>query len=173
MLSVIEKYAMDEGDLQINLSEKSFMVKSGNLEISSALIDGKYPAWQKVLPGELNQSITLSKIDLENALKSAVIMAAKNGRIEFSIEKDRLTVTTPETEMGSCKEEIEAKYNGEPAEISINTLFLTDILKILKEDSITIEFQMNDDKKVSKALLIKESSVSDSIYTHIIMPMSI
>ena len=173
MLTVVEKFCSDEGETLINSTDKQFMVKSGNLEIISSLFEGKYPAWEKVIPAELGFTVSVSKKELENAIKTAVIMSAKDSRVELIVEPKKMTVKTPESEMGSAKEEIAAVYDGEPITIALNIQFLSDVLKVINSESVSIDFKKNQDNKVSGALLVRETDKKENDYTHIIMPMSI
>lgn len=172
MLTVVEKFCSDEGDILINSTDKLFMVKSGNLEIITSLFEGKYPNWEKVVPAELDHTVSVSKRELENAIKTAVIMSAKDSRVELTIEPEKMTVKTPDSDMGSAVEEIAAIYTGEPAMIAINIQYLSDALKAIEADSISIDFKVNEDNKCKGALIVRESEKKENNYTHIIMPMS-
>ena len=171
-LSVLEKFCSDEGNIQMVTTDKTCSVKAGNLEISTTLIDGQYPMWQKVLPNGLDHSVTVSKKELEDALKCACIMVQKNGRVQIAIDKGKLEISSPDTEMGSSKQEITAVYDGEPVDIALNALYLNDILKVITADSISIDFTLNEEKKVTKALIVRESENNKTSYTHVVMPMT-
>lgn len=171
LLYIIEKYCNNEGDLLINSTGRMFMVKSGNLEISSSVFEGNYPQWQKVIPNGLDHTVTVSKKELENAIKTAVIMSAKDSRIELNIEPGKMTVNTPETDIGSATEEIAAVYDGLPVMIVLNIQYVADVLKVINSESIVIDFKVNQENKVTEAIIIRESEITDTCYKHIIMPM--
>ena len=173
MLSVVEKFSNDEGDILIKSTDKSFSVKSGNIEISTSLIEGTYPQWQKVLPLALDKVFTVSKVELEDAIKRAENMSNKEGRIQFNLTKEALEVLSPESELGSSKEEIAVEYDGEPVQMALNVQFLSDVLKVINADKISVLFSVSEENKVKRALLIKESGGIELNYTHIIMPMSV
>lgn len=171
-LSVLEKFCPDEGNIQMVTTDKTCSVKAGNLEVSTALIDGQYPMWQKVLPSGLDKTVTVSKSELEDALKCACIMVQKNGRVQMAIDKGKLEISSPDTELGNSKQEIAAVYDGEPVNIALNALYLNDVLKVIDAESISIDFALNEDKKVTKALIVRESDNPKTSYTHVVMPMS-
>ena len=173
MLTVVEKFCSDEGDILINSTDKLFMVKSGNLEIITSLFEGKYPNWEKVVPTEQDHTVSVSKKDIENAIKTAVIMSAKDSRVELVVEPEKMTVKTPESDMGSAKEEIAAVYDREPITIALNIQFLADVLRVIDSENVSIDFKVNQDNKVSGALLVRESEKKENNYIHIIMPMSV
>ena len=173
MLTVVEKFCSDEGDILINSTDKLFMVKSGNLEIITSLFEGKYPNWEKVVQTEQDHTVSVSKKDIENAIKTAVIMSAKDSRVELVVEPEKMTVKTPESDMGSAKEEIAAVYDREPITIALNIQFLADVLRVIDSENVSIDFKVNQDNKVSGALLVRESEKKENNYIHIIMPMSV
>ena len=172
IFSIIEKLCQDEGQIEINTTDKVFYFKAYGYELSSSLIDGQYPAWRKVVPDGLDHTFTVSKRDLEDAMKRTVIMAAKNGRIQMHLDADKMVISTPETENGSSKEEIDAKYSGEPAEIALNAMYLSEVLKVIDCEDISIDFKFNQENKVSSALIVRAADMENTPYTHIVMPMS-
>lgn len=171
MLSIVEKYCANEGELLINSTGRMFMVKSGNLEISSSVFEGNYPSWQKVIPNGLDHTIIVSKKEFENAIKTAGIMLTKDSRIELNIEQNKLTVNTPETDIGSATEEIAAVYNDTTAMLVLNIQYVADVLKVINSENIAIDFKVNQENKVSEAIIIRESEITDTCYKHIIMPI--
>lgn len=178
-LAIIDRICQEEGQIEIYTTDKSFFFKGYGYEISSSLIEGQFPSWKKVLPTELDHTITVSKTDLEDAIKRTVIMAAKNGRIQMILDSDKMVICSPENEVGSSKEEIEAKYSGEPAEIALNAMYLSDVLKVIDSDDISIDFKFNQENKVSSALIVKpemnsvpEDGKEAVGYVHVIMPMT-
>lgn len=180
IFSIIEKLCQDEGNIEINITDKTFFFKGYGYEISSSLIEGQYPAWKKVIPDELDHTFTVCKRELEDAMKRTSIMASKNGRIQMQLDTDKMVISTPETENGSSKEEIAAKYSGDPAEIALNAMYLSDVLKVIDSDDISIDFKFNQDKKVTSALIVKpeinnvkiEDNKEPIGYIHVIMPMT-
>ena len=171
-LSVLEKFCSDEGNIQMVTTNKTCSVKAGNLEVSTTLIDGQYPMWQKVLPTGLDHSVTVSKKELEDAVKCACIMVQKNGRVQMAVDKGKLEISSPDTEIGSSKQEIAAVYDGDPVEIALNALYLNDVLKVIDSENITIDFAINEEGKVNKALIVRESENNKTSYTHVVMPMT-
>ena len=172
IFSIIEILCQDEGQIEINTTDKVFYFKAYGYELSSSLIEGQFPAWKKVVPSGLDHTVKVAKNELESAMKRTIVMAAKNGRIQMHLDTDVMIISTPETENGSSKEEIAAKYSGEPADIALNAMYLSDVLKVIDSDDISINFKFNDDNRVSSALIISDADNENTPYTHVIMPMS-
>ena len=97
-------------------------------------------------------------------------MAAKDGRVQIQIENGKLAISCPESEIGSTYEEIAVQYNGDLAQIALNLNYLTDVLKVIDDTDIVIEFKFDQEKNVKSAMIIHP--VKKSNITHIIMPMA-
>ena len=170
ILSIIEKLCEAGGDVRIKTTDKEFFFKGCGFEISSTLIDAQFPKWEKVLPEGLDHTITFSKSELADAIKRMVVMADKEGRIQITAEQNKVVITSPELEMGNFKEELIAKYEGEKAEIAMNFMYLSDVLKVINSDDICIDFKFGDDNIVKSAIVVRPADIHTD-YTHIIMPM--
>lgn len=172
ILSLIDKIAPSEGEFTINVTDKEFFFKGFGFELSSLLIDGQYPAWQKVLPDMLDQTITVSKKDLESAIKRISIMTEKSGRIHLVFDENKMIVSSPDTEIGNSKEEIAAVYQKAKAEIALNVTYLNDVLKVIDSNDISLDFKFNQENAVKSAILVRTAGEEKTNYTHVIMPMT-
>lgn len=172
MLSIIDKIASDEGNILLSIHEREFHFSGNGYEIYCTLIDGKYPAYQKVLPTGLDKSIKVSKAELSDSLKRTSVLLSKNGRINLIADAGKMVISSPESELGNSVEEIPAVYDGEKAEIALNVEFLLDVLKVIDSNDIIFEFKFNQDKKVLAAIVVKGDDKKEVNYTHIIMPMN-
>lgn len=172
ILSIISKLCPDEGEVSIKPAEKQFYFKGSGFELSTSLIEGQYPKWEKVLPSGLDKTITVSKSDLEDAMKRAGLMSDKNGRINISIEKGKMFISSPESEIGSSKEEIAAAYQDGSVELPLNARYLSDVLKVIDKDDVSLDFKLGQDGKTQGAIVARAAGDEKPNYTHVIMPMS-
>ncbi len=175
ILSCVLKNAPEEGNIQIAVVDKSVFVKFANVEFSSVLIDGQFPNYKKVIPENLEQSIMVNKADLEAALKRTTIMAEKNvNRIIFRITDGELKLITPETESGTAEETIPCRYAGEPINLALNYVYVSEPLKVIDSENIVFEFSANkedgEDANITKALIIRGEPAKD--YIHVVMPLT-
>ncbi len=172
MLSIIDKISPDEGNVLLSIHEKEFYFSGNGYEIYCNLIDGKFPAYQKVIPFGLDKTIKVSKEELSESLKRTSVLLSKFGRINLFADAGKMVISSPESELGNSIEEIPAVYEGEKAEIALNVTFLLDVLKVIDSSDIIFEFKFNQDKKVLSALIVKGIDQNKVDYTHIIMPMN-
>ena len=171
MLSIIDRISSEEGNIRISLTEKEFYFMGCGYEIYCNLIDGKFPAYQKVIPIGLDKSIKVSKSDLNESLKRTSVLLSKNGRIDLIADAGKMVISSPESEIGNSIEEIPAVYDHEKAVIALNAQFLMDVLKVIDSNDITFNFKFNQDKKIISAITVNGNDEKNDCL-HIIMPIS-
>lgn len=166
ILKCILKNASDEGNISLSIVDKLIFVRFGNYEFSSKLLDGQFPNYQKVIPENQTNSFQLNKADLESALKRTEIMVDKKvNKILFKISSGVLTLTSPESEIGTADEEIPCRYDGDEIIIALNSNYVSEPLKNIKSEEVVFEFT-----EAMRAVTIRPEPAED--YFHIVMPMN-
>lgn len=164
-LNLIKKLASGQGTMNLAISEKQLYVQFDNQKIHSNLIEGQFPNYSRVIPESQSFSIGLKKEEFIEALKRVSLLAEQKAkRIYLTVSEGNLMVNTEESEMGMAKEEIPCEYQGPLTTMALNYVFLTDPLRVLAGDRITLEF--TDPKK---AMTLRTDPRKD--YFHIVMPM--
>ena len=167
VLRCILKNASDEGNISLAIVDKLIFVRFANYEFSSKLLDGQFPNYEKVIPEKQTFSFQVNKQDLEGALKRTDIMIDKKvSRIIFKAAQGTLTLTSPESEIGTADEEIPCQYDGEEITIAFNNRYISEPLKNIASENIVFEFT-----EAMKAVTLRPEPAED--YFHIIMPMNI
>ena len=167
ILRCILKNAPDEGNIQIAIVEKLIFVRFGSYEFSSKLLEGQFPNYQKVIPEKQNSYFAVNKSDLESALRRIEIMIDKKvNRVLFKISPGTLTLTSPESEIGTADEEIPCQYEGNEITIALNSRYVSEPLKNINTENIVFEFS-----EVMKAITLRPEPAGD--FFHIIMPMNL
>jgi len=164
-LNLIKKLASGQGTMNLAISDKQLYVQFDNQKIHSNLIEGQFPNYSRVIPESQSFTIGLKKDDFIEALKRVSLLAEQKAkRIYLTVSEGNLMVNTEESEMGMAKEEIGCEYQGPLTTMALNYVFLTDPLRVLAGDRITLEF--TDPKK---AMTLRTDPRKD--YFHIVMPM--
>ena len=164
-LNLIRKLASGQGTMNLAINDKQLYVQFDNQKIHSNLIEGQFPNYQRVIPESQSFTIGLKKEEFVEALKRVSLLAEQKAkRIYLTVSEGNLMVNTEESEMGMAKEEIPCEYQGPLTTMALNYMFLTDPLRVLAGDRITLEF--TDPKK---AMTLRTDPRQD--YFHIVMPM--
>lgn len=159
---------LNDKEVLVNISKNQILFSSGEVELISRLIDGKFPDYEKIIPTEKKTSFEVSVEDLSLVLKRVSLFARENNNsVKLSVSTDgKLEVLSEETKVGEEKAELIVKIDGEDNKISLNSQYLLDVLTYINDEKIT--FAIND--KASPAL-IKPLKRED--YTYIIMPLKV
>ena len=113
ILGLVLKRAPDEGLIDIAVSEKSIFFRFGSYKISSVLIEGQFPNYQKVIPETQKNRLVLKRSDLLDALKRvAIFVEQKSHRTFFTISKDLIVISSEESDLGTAREEFACQYRG-------------------------------------------------------------
>ncbi|MCM1322334.1 MAG: DNA polymerase III subunit beta [Bacteroides sp.] len=165
ILNIILKRAPSEGNIAIAIVEKMIFFKFGNYQFTSVLIDGQFPNYRRVIPEKQDSFFEVEKTDLFDALKRVgLLVEQKSHRVYFTLTPGILTITAQESDIGTAKEEIPCKYDGEDTVIAFNYLYIEEPMKVIKTDRLKFEFSGQ-----MKAVTFKPEPASD--FFHIIMPM--
>ena len=165
VLGIVLKHCPDEGSISMAIVDKMVFFKFGNYRFGAALIEGQFPAYERVIPASQAHSFTVAKDDLVAAMKRVALMVDKKaGRIYFNMENGLLRITSRQSELGSADEEIASDYSGEPMSIAMNYRYIEEPLRVLGSDRIAFEFT-----EEMKAVTMRPEPASH--YFHIIMPM--
>ncbi|MBI9103549.1 MAG: DNA polymerase III subunit beta [Spirochaetales bacterium] len=167
VLLLIRKLSSGEGNFFLAISDKNIFIKFDNQKISSNLIEGQFPNYHRVIPEKQEYEMIMDKNELSSALmRVSLLVENKSKRIYFALSEDVLTLSSEESEIGVAKEEIACKYNGPESSIALNYSYISDPLKVIKDEEVCIRYS-----EPNKAITILPSPETD--YFHIVMPMQI
>lgn len=163
-IDFVTKYGPNEGEVKIGVTMKRIYASFDGVEVSSALIDGQYPAYERVIPGTQKYTVTIPKSSLMDAVRRCELMTDKKvGKIIFDFTKNSLSLKG-DYELGSSFEELDIDYDGEDMTIAVNYNYIVDVLKHFEYDSIVMQFTES-----MKAVTI--TSKENGGFLHVIMPM--
>ena len=156
-----------EEEIKVSLSETKIRFLFDNAVVTSKLIDGTFPDYERVIPSGNDKSFEVESRLLSSAVdRVAAISNEKSRAIKLSININKLTLSASSPDHGSAKEEIEIEYNGDGAEIGFNAIYLLDILRQIEGDNV--EFSFSD---AASPTILREVSDSKSLY--VLMPMRV
>jgi len=96
---------------------------------TSKLIDGRFPDYKRVMPGEEGNVFTADKEDLKSALIRASILSNEKYRgIRVLINSNLLKLQAQNPDQEEADVEVEVNYSGDPLEIGFNVTYMLDVL---------------------------------------------
>jgi DNA polymerase-3 subunit beta len=165
LLKLIE--AGDE-EVEISLSETQISFKFRDAFLTSRLIDGTFPDYQKVIPTQNEKRLCLNMQAFSEAVdRVATIAAEKTRGVRLSISEGRLAITATGGDMGHAHEELEVDYAADALEIGFNARYLLDIAHQFEGDA-DAECQIAD----AGSPVVIRNRQDDSVL-FVVMPMRI
>ncbi len=156
-----------EGDVAVALSETKIRFAFGDAELTSKLIDGTFPDYERVIPRDNDKILEVDRVQFSQAVDRVSAISTERSRaIKMSVEKGALTLSASSPEQGSAVEELEATYESTPIEIGFNSRYLLDIMAQIEGDAA--RFAMAD---AASPTVVRE--VADGSALYVLMPMRV
>ncbi|MDP6704112.1 MAG: DNA polymerase III subunit beta, partial [archaeon] len=111
-----------------------------HIQIVSRLIEGDYPDYKAVIPGEYRTKTITEKGELLNHLKASSVFAGKMNEVRFLFDpsKKGVEMIAQSAEVGENTSFLEADVSGEKSEVSFNWRFVADGLSQIKGQQIEV-----------------------------------
>lgn len=156
----------DSETISLSLSENKICFVLKDVTLTSKLIDGTYPDYERVIPTNNDKVLELSAKDLSTAVDRVSVVAERTRAIKLITSKNHLVITTSSPDLGSALEELEATYKADALEVGYNFRYLLDILSEIKGDKVQMTFSDS-----SSPSIVRDTSDSSAIY--VLMPMRV
>lgn len=138
-----------------------------DVELSTRLLDGQFPDYEKIIPQGFSTRIIFDKEELQRAVKIASVFARNTANIiKFKVQGSRLKVSANAPQVGEGECEISVEQEGEDNEIAFNYRYVLDFLN--STPSPKVEMQMTT--PLNPAVFRPEK---DNSYLHVIMPVRV
>jgi DNA polymerase-3 subunit beta len=156
-----------DGAVEIGLSDTKIQFTFGGVELTSKLIDGSFPDYQRVIPTGNDKVLTLDAKDFSQAVdRVSTISADKTRAVKLNLGTDRVTLSVVNPESGTATEELGANYSAETIEIGFNARYLLDITgQIVGKD---VRFLLAD---AGSPTIIEDTEDKRTLY--VLMPMRV
>ncbi|MGI8958103.1 MAG: DNA polymerase III subunit beta [Chthoniobacterales bacterium] len=161
----LQRLLIDDGDVRVSVSSGQIAFDLNNTLLVSKLIEGNYPNYRQVIPGEMKERVTLERETFLNSLRRVSLLASdKSNSIKLNFSKNNIEITANTPEVGEAKESLPVAYKGREFSIAFNPEFLMAPLRNLTEDEVFLD-------------LIDEMSPGvikiQSPFLYVLMPMRI
>lgn len=159
-----------DGDISFAYKKSDNLVLFGfsNATLSSRVIEGEFPDFERIIPKESKIKLELDKDDFLRSIKLASVFARDSANVvKLSITKDGIEILSESQQYGKQKGKLDAKVEGEVGEkfiIAFNYRFLEEYVNSVEGDSIKMELT-----DPNSPVLFLDPKVSN--YIHIIMPI--
>jgi DNA polymerase-3 subunit beta len=158
-----------EGEIHYERGENHLFFEIGGRLLISRMIDGQFPAFERVIPKNNDKRVEFDRDKLTNAVKRVALLSNERSRaVKFLIEAGKVEIASSSPEFGEAKEVLIVDYTGTPVTICFNAQYVLDFLSVADTDSVSLEFKDEMSQAVMKPL-----NADGYDYTYVIMPMRV
>jgi DNA polymerase-3 subunit beta len=157
------------GDIEIALSETRIQFTIGTMRLTSKLIDGTFPDYDRVIPRNNDKVLRVNQKDFSAAVSRVSAISSERHRpVKLSLARDLLVISAASPEQGTATEELDGdriKYDAGPLEIGFQARYLNDVTEQIEGD---VEFVFADG---AAPTLVRDPSDLRAVY--VLMPMRV
>lgn len=156
----------EAGDVSVALSTYKIRFTFGDLVLTSLLIEGTYPDYERVIPLENDKILEVDAAALVTVVDRVSSLSEKSRAVRLTLGKDLVRVSAANAEEGSAEDEMEVTYSAAEIDVGFNYVYLEDVLKQIKGGLVRMAFS----DSASPAVL---TDMSDPSVLFVLMPMRV
>jgi DNA polymerase-3 subunit beta len=164
----LQRLLKDEGTpIEMRFAGNQARFTFSGMEFVTKLVEGKFPDYNRVIPKNHRNAVTLGRAPLLACLQRAAILTSEKFKgVRVNIEPGVLRIASSNAEQEEAKEELEVDYDGDAIDIGFNVTYLIDVLSNVPNEMVKIELQ---DSSASALLTVPERPG----FKYVVMPMRI
>ena len=156
-----------DGDIAMQFANNQAKFSFESMEFVTKLVEGKFPDYNRVIPKNHKNSVTLGRAPLLQTLQRTAIMTSDKFKgVRLTLEPGLLRVASNNAEQEEAVDELDIDYGGDAIEIGFNVTYLIDALANMGQDMVKIELSDGN----SSALV---TNPENEHFKYVVMPMRI
>lgn len=141
-LTQVERLYDADAELEIARSENHLGFRSADRLVFTRLIEGPYPNYEQVIPGDNDKEAVANRTALEASIRRmAVVASDQTHRVRLSFEPGLLKFRVQTPDLGEGQDELAVDYSGEALEIGFNATYLLEILRHMGSEDVRMTFK--------------------------------
>jgi DNA polymerase-3 subunit beta len=156
-----------EGAIEMQFAGNQAKFTFDGMEFVTKLVEGKFPDYNRVIPKNHKNTITMGRTALLATLQRAAILTSEKFKgVRLNLEPGVLRVASSNAEQEEAVDELEIDYNGDAIEIGFNVTYLIDALTNMDQDMVQVDLA---DSNSSALITIPDNTT----FKYVVMPMRI
>jgi DNA polymerase III subunit beta len=160
-----------EEEVQVALGETKIRCAIGEAALTSKLIDGTFPDYDRVIPVNNDKLLDVECKEFADAVDRVSTISNERSRaVKLALDRGNLIVSATSPENGTAVEELEVRYQNSPIEIGFNSRYLLDITEQI--DGEYVQFQMAD---AGSPTIVRDAApeANGASALYVLMPMRV
>jgi len=167
VLELLRLLSDKEGMIDMQFANNQAKFKFEGKEFVTKLVEGKFPDYNRVIPKNHKNAVTLGRVSLLNTLqRTAILTSDKFKGVRINLDTGMLRVAASNAEQEEAIDEIEIDYVGDSIEIGFNVTYLIDVLTNMSQDMVRMDLA---DSNSSVLVTMAENPN----FKYVVMPMRI
>ena len=159
--------AGEGGQIEMKFAHNQAKFSFSGMEFVTKLVEGKFPDYNRVIPKNHKNSLTLGRVPLLSSLQRAAILTSEKFKgVRVNLEPGVLRIGASNAEQEEAKEELEVDYEGDAIDIGFNVNYLIDALANMDAEMVRIDLQ---DGNASALITLPDRPG----FKYVVMPMRI
>lgn len=159
----------EKGEVDIGLSDTRIQFRAGAIALTSKLIDGTFPEYERVIPRDNDKVLRVGKKDFSDAVgRVAAISSERSRPVKLALDRDLLVLSAASPDQGTASEELDGdrvRYDAGPLEIGFQARYLNDITDQIEGE---VEFCFSDG---AAPTVVRDAGNASALY--VLMPMRV
>ena len=158
----------EDENITVRFDDARLTVDTGGCNVTSQLLNGQYPNWERVIPQEHTRVWTVDKSEFQSNLRRALILAKDNAnRVKFTGEGDMVVISSRSEDKGESKEEVACVSKNGDMKIAFNGQYVMDALQAMDADGVKAEMT-----EPSRPAILRPTEGGDDHFC-VVMPMAV
>ena len=167
VLELLRLLSDKEGMIDMQFANNQAKFKFEGKEFVTKLVEGKFPDYNRVIPKNHKNAVTLGRAILLTTLqRTAILTSDKFKGVRINLEAGVLRVAASNAEQEEAVDEIEIDYAGDSIEIGFNVTYLIDVLSNMSQDMVRMDLADSN-----SSVLV--SMAENPNFKYVVMPMRI
>ncbi|MDP9173453.1 MAG: DNA polymerase III subunit beta [Planctomycetota bacterium] len=140
-LNLIDKLIDDPQEpIGIQFRENQIILHTKSATLTSNLVEGQFPPYEDVIPKEGDKKMSATTADFLSAIRRAALLTTEESKgVRLAFSKKGLILTSRSPESGEATINFPCKYEGADIEIGFNPQFVSDALRVVDTDEVSLE----------------------------------
>jgi DNA polymerase-3 subunit beta len=136
----LQRLLGESGEVIVKLTDSQISFAIGDTLLCSKLIEGNYPNYRQVIPGDSNERVVISREGLlETVRRVSLLSSEKANSVKLIFGENRIEVTANSPDVGEAQESLDVIYQGPPMQIAFNPEFLMAPLRNLDSEEVYLD----------------------------------
>jgi DNA polymerase-3 subunit beta len=130
---------LPKGEVRVSVSDTKIRIVAGDFVLTSKLIDGTFPDYNRVIPTQNDKSVAVDRDAMMGAAERVVTVSSEKSRaVKLAIAPGSIGLSA-RSDVGDAQDEVAADYTGEPFDMGFNSQYLRDVFGVLPVGQVNMQ----------------------------------